>query len=123
MSVAATTWMTGLCVALVASPLTAAGPEAISPHELLADPDRFDGQTVTVQGAIEKFREGTSREGNLFYKFRVRDGQSAVRIFGLGQLPCRNGMQVTVTGVFEKVNRMSARPSYYEVSATHVACF
>ena len=118
--------LTGLCGALTALALlvlASAGPAAISPSELLADPDRFDGQAVTLQGTVEKVREGVSPDGAPYYKFRLRDEQNAVRVFSFGRSPCRNGMQATVDGIFEKVNRLGPRPFYHEVTATRVTCF
>jgi hypothetical protein len=117
--------LTGLCGALTALALLAlagAGPAAISPSELLADPDRFDGQTVTLQGTVEKFREGVSPDGAPYFKFRLSDEQTAVRVFSFGRSPCRSGMQATVDGVFEKVNRLGPRTHYNEVAATRVTC-
>ena len=117
--------LTGLCGALTALALlvlASAGPAAISPSELLADPDRFDGQAVTLQGTVEKVHEGVSPDGAPYYKFRLRDEQSAVWVFSFGRSPCRNGMQATVDGIFEKVNRLGRRPFYHEVTATSVTC-
>ena len=117
--------LTGLCGALTALALLAlasAGPAAISPSALLADPDRFDGQAVTLQGTVEKFREGLPLDGASYYKFRLSDEQPAVRVFSFGRSPCRNGMQATVDGIFEKVNRLGPRTHYNEVTATRVTC-
>jgi hypothetical protein len=117
--------LASLCGALTALALLAlasAGPAAISPSELLADPDRFDGQTVTLQGTVEKFREKVSPDAAPYFKFRLSDEQTAVRVFSFGRSPCRNGMQATVDGIFEKVNRLGPRTHYNEVTATHVTC-
>jgi starvation-inducible outer membrane lipoprotein len=97
-----------------------AGPAAISPGELLADPDRFDGQAVTLQGTVEKYREGVSSDGAPYYKFRLSDEQYGVRVFWHSQ--CRDGMQATVDGTFERVNRLGRRTHYNEVTATCVTC-
>jgi hypothetical protein len=112
----------GALTALALLALASAGPAAISPSELLADPDRFDGETVTLQGTVEKFRERVSPDGAPYYKFRLSDEQYAVRVFSAGRSPCRNGMQATVDGIFEKVNRLGPRTHYNEVTATHVTC-
>jgi len=117
--------LSGLCGALVALVLlvpASAGPAAISPSELLADPDRFDGQAVTLQGTVEKFREGVSPDGVPYYKFRLSDEQYAVRVFSAGRSQCRDGMQATVDGTFERVNRLGRRTHYNEVTATRVTC-
>jgi hypothetical protein len=94
----------------------------ISPSELLTDPDRFDGQAVTLQGTVEKFREGVSPDGAPYFKFRLSDEQAAVRVFSFGRSPCRNGMQATVDGVFERINRLGRHTHYNEVTATRVTC-
>jgi hypothetical protein len=99
-----------------------AGPVSISPSELLANPDRFDGQAVTLQGTVEQFRDKVSPDGAPYVKFLLGDGASAVRVFSLGRSPCRNGMQATVEGTFEKVNRLGRLPYYHAVTATHVTC-
>ncbi len=117
--------LTGLCGALTALALlvlASAGPAAVSPGELLADPDRFDGQAVTLQGTVEKVRDGVSPDGAPYYKFRLSDEQPAVRVFSFGRSPCRNGMQATVDGVFERINRLGPRTHYNEVTATRVTC-
>jgi hypothetical protein len=114
-----------LCGALTAlAPFVqaTAGPAATSPNELLANPDRFDGLAVTLEGTVEKFREGVSQDGAPYFKFRLSDEQTAVRVFSFGRSPCRNGMQATVEGMFEKVNRLGRLPYYHQVTATHVTC-
>ena len=118
--------LTGLCGALTGLAflaLASTGPAATSPSELLADPDRFVGQVVTLQGTVEKFRERVAPDGAPYYKFRLRDEQNAGRVFSFGRSPCRNGTQATVDGIFEKVNRLGPRPFYHEVAATRVTCF
>jgi hypothetical protein len=117
--------LTGLCGALpplALFVLASAGPPVISPSELLANPDRFDGQAVTLQGTVEKFREKVSPDGAPYFKFRLSDEQTAVRVFSFGRSPCRNGMQATVDGTFERVNRLGRHTHYHEVTATRVTC-
>jgi hypothetical protein len=117
--------LTGLCGAVTALALLAmasAGPAAISPGELLADPDRFDGQAVTLRGTVEKYREGVSSDGAPYYKFRLSDEQYGVRVFSSGPSQCRDGMQATVDGTFERVNRLGRHTHYNEVTATRVTC-
>ena len=119
---AALTGLWGAVTALALLALASAGPAAISPSELLADPDRFDRQTMTLQGTVEKFRERVSPDGAPYYKFRLSDEQTAVRVFSFGRSPCRNGMQATVDGTFERVNRLGRHTHYNEVTATRVTC-
>jgi hypothetical protein len=102
--------------------LVNAGPASISPSDLQMDPDRFDGQAVTLQGTVEKLREKVSPDGAPYVKFRLSDGPSAVRVFSIGRSPCRNGMQATVEGTFERVNRLGRLAYYDQVTATRVTC-
>ena len=115
-----------LYVALAAAlaPLVAvnAGPAPMSPSELQANPDRFDGQTVTLQGTVEKLREKVSPDGAPYFKFRLSDGPAAVRVISFGRSPCRDGMQATVEGTFEMVNRLGRLTYYHQVTAAHVTC-
>lgn len=117
--------MTGLCGALAiltSVRLASAGPDAISPSELLANPDQFDGQAVTLRGTVEKFREKVAGDGTPYYKFWLRDEHIAVRVSSPGRSPCRNGMQATVEGTFEKVNRLGSRVQYLTVTPTRLTC-
>ena len=115
----------GLCGALTALALVVqadAGPAMISPSELLANPDRFDGQAVTLQGTVEHLREKVSPDGTPYFKSLLSDGPSAVRVLSLGRSPCRNGMQATIEGTFEEVNRLGRVTYYHQVTATRVTC-
>ena len=40
-----------------------------SPSEILANPDKYDGQDVTITGTITNLRETVSRKGNPYYLF------------------------------------------------------
>jgi hypothetical protein len=58
--------LTGLCgvlTALAPLVLATADPTATSPSELLANPDQFDGQTVTLQGRSRSSVKGFLRTG------------------------------------------------------------
>ncbi len=52
-----------------------------SPSAVLATPDRFDGQTVTISGTITNLREHVSQRGNAYYTFDLSDGKQAIRVF------------------------------------------
>jgi small subunit ribosomal protein S21 len=45
-----------------------------SVSELLADPERFNGQRVMVSGTISSFREGATSRGSRYYTFDLSDG-------------------------------------------------
>ncbi len=102
--------------------LAGANEAPLSPSDLLAHLDRYDGQVVKLEGTVEKYREKLSPEGVAYFRFGLTDGGSGVGVYSSGRSPCRNGMHATVEGLFEKVNRLGARPRYVTVTATRVTC-
>jgi hypothetical protein len=113
----------GVAFLLLSLLSTVATAQAVrtSPSEILADPDRFDGQAVTISGSIANFQERVSRAGNPYYTLDLSDGKRAVRVFSFGKTPCRAGV-ASVEGTFEKVKRQGRYTFYNEVTATRVTC-
>jgi len=62
---------------LLVNPLISFALDAL-PGEILANPDRFDGQVVTLQGTITNFRERVSRSGNAYYTFDLSESKLSV---------------------------------------------
>jgi hypothetical protein len=106
-------------VALVAVAAAQAAP--VSVDEILSNPDRFDGQMVTVEGTITDLKRRVTRSGDPFYKFYLSDGKQAIRVISLGSPPCQSGA-VTVEGTFAKIKRGRLSVSYNVVSASRVIC-
>jgi hypothetical protein len=104
---------------LVAVTLAQAAPASVA--AILANPDRFDRQPVTISGTITNVRETVSRRGNPYYTFDLSDGTQAIRVFSFGAAPCRSGA-ATVEGTFDRVKRVGRYTFYNEVSAAQVAC-
>ena len=92
-----------------------------TPGEILANPDRFDGQVVTIEGTMSKLRQRVSRRGNPYYTFDLSDGKQAIRVFSFGRSPCRSGA-VMVEGAFDKVKRERQYVFHNEVNASRVIC-
>jgi len=105
----------------VASAWTALAQVPTSPAEILANPDRFNGQLVTIHGTITNFRERLSRRGNAYYTLDLSDAKQSIRVFSFGKSPCQSGA-VTVEGTFEKVKRQGRFVFYNEVTAARVTC-
>jgi hypothetical protein len=103
-----------LVAAATAAPLS-------SVRAILDDPDRFDGQPVTLRGTITNLRERVSRRGNAYYTFDLLDGGRGVRVFSFGTPPCQSGA-ATVEGTFFKVKRQGRYTFYNEVDAATVTC-
>ena len=102
-----------LGLALVAQ----AAPVTVS--ELLADPERFNGQPVMVSGTISSYREGATSRGSRYYTFDLSDGTETVLVIALGEPPCQFGA-VTVEGTFERWATMS--DSLDAITAQNVIC-
>jgi hypothetical protein len=91
----------------------------VSVSELLANPDRFNGQSVKVSGTISGFREGATDRGSRYYTFDLTDGTETVPVIALVEPPCRAGA-VTVVGIFERWAQTSY--SLDEITAQNVVC-
>ena len=98
-----------------------AGAVDATPSAILSDPDRFDGQPVTIRGTIASLRETVSRRGNPYYTFDLSDGTRAIRVFSFGKAECRSGT-ATVEGTFEKVKQVGRLTFRNEIAATQVTC-
>ncbi len=111
--------ITTLCCLFVL--VTSAHAVNTSPSEILATPNRFDGQAVTITGTITNLSERVSQRGNPYYTFDLSDGKQAVRVFSFGKAPCRSGV-ASVDGTFQKVKPQGRYTFYNEVTATRLTC-
>lgn len=84
----------------------AAGPT--KPGDLVKNADKYDGKDVTTAGVVAKFQARTSKIGNKYFVFDVKEGNAFVSVYGKGELkPAPSGGQrVQVTGKFEKEHKM-----------------
>ena len=105
-----------LCLVLVAQ----AAPLSVS--ELLADPDRFNGQPVTVTGTLRNFRGNPLRRGGPVYTFDLSDGTETVHVTMFTKPPCQSGA-ATVEGTFQGVKRrVKVNYPLEEITARDVTC-
>ena len=113
-----------LCAGLVLT-LALALPALAAPTTagaILAAPDRYDGQPVTLQGAVTHLSKRVSRRGNPYYTFDLRDKSGTIRVFSFGEAPCSENSPVTVDGTFEKVKQAGRYTFFNEITATRVMC-
>ena len=110
-----------LILAAAVVPPGAAYAPVTALSEILANPDRFDGQVVTIEGTMTNLRQRVSRRGDPYYKFDLSDGKQAIRVVSLGRSPCRSGA-VMVEGTFDKMKRGKRYTSYNVVNASRVIC-
>jgi hypothetical protein len=88
--------------------------------DLLAHPDQYDHQIVTVSGKVANFQLATNREGRPAYGFLLQSSTGTVKVVGLGKAEVREGDYVIVEGVFSRLRQAGRTIVYNEIKATSV---
>ena len=88
--------------------------------ELLAHPDHYDRQAVTVSGRVTSFQLATNREGQPAFGFLLHDSAGTVKVVGLGKAEVREGDYVVVEGIFSRLRQAGRAIVYNEIKATSV---
>ena len=88
--------------------------------ELLAHPDHYDHQVVTVSGRVTSFQLATNREGQPAFGFLLQDTAGTVKVVGLGKADVREGDYVVVEGVFSRLRQAGRAIVYNEIKAMSV---
>ncbi len=89
---------------------------------ILATPERYDKQAVTLSGAVTKLNQQVSQRGNAYYTFDLQDATGRIHVFSFGQAACPEGRAATVEGTFETVKQVGRYTFYNEVTASRVMC-
>ena len=98
-------------------------PEAsqkASVQEILSNPDKYDGQEVSVQGQASKIRPRTSKRGNDYTTLTISDSGKVLNVFTWGHPMIKDGQKITVTDIFQKVKRVGRYTFYNEVEAKDI---
>lgn len=77
--------------------------EELTVGALLRNADRYDGEVVTVAGAVGAYRERVTATGEPYTTFQLRDARASVPVFAWPHQGLRDGLRVRVTGAFVKV--------------------
>ena len=88
--------------------------------ELLAHPDHYDHQAVTVSGRVTSFQLATNRDGQPAFGFLLQDTAGTVKVVGLGKADVREGDYVVVEGIFSRLRQAGRAIVYNEIKATSV---
>jgi hypothetical protein len=88
--------------------------------ELLAHPDHYDHQAVTVSGRVTSFQLATNRDGQPAFGFLLHDSAGTVKVVGLGKADVREGDYVIVEGIFSRLRQAGRAIVYNEIKATSV---
>ena len=73
--------------------------------DLLANPDQYDKQAVTVIGEVADLQTATSRDGQSVYGFLLKASGGTVKVIGLGKTTVYDGVQVVVEGIFNRLRQ------------------
>jgi hypothetical protein len=88
--------------------------------ELLAHPELYDRQEVTVTGKVTNVQIATNRQGQLAYGFLLQDPAGTIKVISLGKLEVREGDLVIVHGTFNRLRQVGRAIVYNEIKALSV---
>ncbi len=92
----------------------------VSIQAILAAPDKFDQQTVTVRGRAMNIYLGEVARAT-YAVFALTDASGAkLRVFTLGHPEIPSDDEIEVTGVFQKVRRREQKTFHNELQATTI---
>ncbi len=107
-------------VGWVLHPLPISASAMVEVTELLAHPDHYDHQSVTVSGRVTSFQLATNRDGHPAFGFLLQDSAGTVKVVGLGKADVREGDYVVVEGIFSRLRQAGRAIVYNEIKATSV---
>ena len=89
--------------------------------EILSNPDKYDGQEVTIQGKATKVKPRTSKKGNDSTTFTLKDESGkGMNIYTRGHPLITEGQKVTVTGIYQKLKMVGRKTFHNEVEARNI---
>jgi DNA polymerase III alpha subunit len=95
--------------------------EKITVKEILSNPNKYDGQEVTIQGKATKIKPRTSKKGNDSTIFTLKDESGkGMNIYTRGHPLLAEGQKVTVTGIYQKVKMVGKHTFRNEVKAWNI---
>jgi hypothetical protein len=110
--------MLGLMLMVVTwIPISAPAGGMLEVTELLSHPEQYDKQSVMVIGRVTNLQIATNRQGQLAYGFLLKDDSGSVKVIGLGKADVRDGEQVIVEGVFNRLRQTGRAIIYNEIKA------
>ena len=115
-------WIAGLAVVVSFVAAVVASALQSSPTEILGNPDRFDGQLVTISGTLTNLQPRVSQRGNTYFTVELSDGRTSITVFKFGEPPCRAGTTATVEGRFQKVKQVGRYEFRNQVDAMKITC-
>ncbi|MFM8550899.1 MAG: cytochrome c maturation protein CcmE [Nitrospiraceae bacterium] len=103
---------------LSASPSHASGMQDIT--DLVAHPEQYDRQAVTVSGKVSNLQVATNRQGQSAYGFLLSDDKGTIKVVALGKVEIHEGEQVIVEGIFNRLRQAGRAIVFNEIKANIV---
>jgi hypothetical protein len=113
-------WLSIVGLILLLTVVSNGASPSVPVSAILANPQQFDGKTVTIQGTAAAVKPTISRRNNPYTTLRVRDGGAEITVFTFGHPDIQNDDRVEVTGVFSQVKRVPPYTFYKEIEAFSV---
>lgn len=90
--------------------------------DLIKSADKHNNKPVEVVGKIEKFEQRTSKAGNKYFVFKMKEGGSELNVYGRGEpkTPVKDGDKVKINGIFRKEKKLKNFTVKNEVDVTKV---
>lgn len=110
--------LTSVLMTMSVGPLSAA--VLVEVTELIAHPDHYDHQVVTVSGRVTNYQLATNRDGQPAFGFLLQDTAGTVKVVGLGKADVLEGDYVVVEGIFSRLRQAGRAIVYNEIKATSV---
>ena len=92
-------WIAALALTAFAGGIAAAAAPVLAPSGILAMPQKFDRQNVTVLGLVENLVVRSAGPGTIFTQFQVCDSR-CVNVINEGKPRVSDGQNATVNGTF-----------------------
>jgi len=85
--------------------------------DLISHPDQYDKQMVIVVGRATGLQSAENKQGQRAYGFLLKDGNGTIKVVGLGKTDIREGEQVIVEGIFNRLRQAGRAVVYNEIKA------
>lgn len=96
---------------------TASAGSILEMADLLAHPDQYDKQLVSVVGEVTNLQTGTTRDGQTVYAFVLKSTGGTVKVVGSGRITVRDGESVVVEGIFNRLRQGGRTAVLNEIKA------
>ena len=107
----------GLLFLVVALLPPAARSGMLEVADLISRPDQYDKQMVVVVGRVTSLQTAENKQGQRAYGFLLKDGNGTIKVVGLGKTDIREGEQVIVEGIFNRLRQAGRAVVYNEIKA------